>query len=38
VVDAIAVRPGRGRLYVSVHDMYDADKFGTAPGIEINVT
>jgi hypothetical protein len=38
VVDAIAVRPGRGRLYVSVHDMYDADKCGTAPGIEINVT
>ena len=38
VVDAIAVRPGRGRLYVSVHDMYDADKLGTAPGIEINVT
>ncbi len=38
VVDAIAVRPGRGRLYVSVHDMYDSDKLGTAPGIEINVT
>ena len=38
VVDAIAVRPGRGNLYVSVHDMYDAAKVGTAPGIEINVT
>jgi hypothetical protein len=37
VVDAIAVRPGRGRLYVSVHDMYDADKVGTATGIEIDV-
>jgi hypothetical protein len=36
-VDAIAVRPGRGKLYVSVHDMYDADKVGTIPGIEINV-
>jgi hypothetical protein len=37
VVDAVAVRPGRGKLYVSVHDMYDADKIGTAPGIEISV-
>ena len=36
-VDAIAVRPGRGRLYVSVHDMYDAEKVGTLPGIEIRV-
>ena len=36
-VDAVAVRPGRGKLYVSVHDMYDADKVGTAPGIEISV-
>jgi hypothetical protein len=36
-VDAVAVRPGKGRLYVSVHDMYDADKVGTVPGIEINV-
>jgi hypothetical protein len=36
-VDAVAVRPGRGKLYVSVHDMYDADKVGTVPGIEINV-
>jgi hypothetical protein len=37
VVEAVAVRPGRGRLYVAVHDMYDADKIGTAPGIEIRV-
>jgi hypothetical protein len=37
VVDAVAVRPGRGRLFVSVHDMYDADKVGTVPGIEISV-
>jgi hypothetical protein len=37
-VDAVAVRPGRGRLYVMVHDMYDAGKVGTAPGIEIRVT
>jgi hypothetical protein len=37
VVDAVAVRPGRGKLYVTVHDMYDADKIGTAPGIEIHV-
>jgi hypothetical protein len=37
VVDAVAVRPGRGKLYVTVHDMYDADKIGTAPGIEIQV-
>jgi hypothetical protein len=36
-VDAVAVRPGRGKLYVSVHDMYDADKVGTSPGIEITV-
>jgi hypothetical protein len=37
-VDAVAVRPGRARLYVSVHDMYDAEKVGTIPGIEIRVT
>jgi hypothetical protein len=36
-VDAVAVRPGRGWLYVSVHDMYDADQVGTSPGIEISV-
>ncbi len=36
-VDAIAVRPGRGKLYVSVHDMYDVEKVGTIPGIEISV-
>jgi hypothetical protein len=36
-VDAIGVRPGKGKLYVSVHDMYDAEKVGTIPGIEINV-
>lgn len=37
VVEAVAVRPGRGRLYVAVHDMYDADKVGTVPGVEIRV-
>jgi hypothetical protein len=37
VVDAVAVRPGRAKLYVTVHDMYDADKIGTVPGIEIQV-
>jgi hypothetical protein len=37
VVDAVAVRSGRGKLYVTVHDMYDADKIGTAPGIEMRV-
>jgi hypothetical protein len=36
-VDAVAVRSGRGKLYVTVHDMYDAEKIGTAPGIEIQV-
>ncbi len=36
-VDAVAVRPGRGKLFVSVHDMYDAERVGTAPGIEIIV-
>ncbi len=37
VVDAVAVRTGRGKLYVTVHDMYDADKVGTIPGIELRV-
>jgi len=37
VVEAVAVRPGRGRLYAAVHDMYDADKVGTTPGIPIQV-
>ena len=32
-----AVRSGSGKLHVSVHDMYDADKIGTTPGIEIQV-
>ncbi|HLB50284.1 MAG TPA: hypothetical protein VJL59_24950 [Anaerolineales bacterium] len=36
-VDAVAVRAGRGKLFVSVHDMYDAEKVGAAPGIEITV-
>ena len=36
-VDAVAVRPGRGKLFVSVHDMYDAGKIGVAPAIEITV-
>jgi len=38
VVEAVAVRPGRGQLYVAVHDMYDADKVGTTPGIQIQVS
>ncbi len=38
IVDAVAVRPGRGKLYVALHDMYDADKVGTIPGIEIQVS
>jgi hypothetical protein len=37
VVDVVAVRPGRGKLHATVHDMYDADKIGTIPGIEIRV-
>lgn len=37
VIEAVAVRPGRGKLYVTVHDMYDADKIGTIPGIELRV-
>ena len=36
-VDVVAVRPGRGKLYVSVHDMYDSEKVGTIPGIEMTV-
>ncbi len=36
-VEAVAVRPGRGRLRVAVHDMYDADKVGVAPGVEVQV-
>lgn len=37
LVEAIAVRPGRGHLHVMVHDMYDADKVGVAEGIDIRV-
>jgi hypothetical protein len=37
VVDAIAVRPGRGKLYATVHDMYDAGKVGTLPGTDVHV-
>jgi len=37
VVDAIAVRPGRGKLFATVHDMYDAGKVGTLPGIDLQV-
>jgi hypothetical protein len=37
VVDAVAVRPGHGKLYATVHDMYDADKVGTAAGIKMRV-
>ncbi len=37
-VEAVAVRAGWGKLHASVHDMYDAEKIGSAPGIEIRVT
>ncbi|HNS51973.1 MAG TPA: hypothetical protein PKO09_12425 [Anaerolineae bacterium] len=36
-VEAIAVRPGHGKLFATVHDMYDADKVGTLPGIDVTV-
>ncbi len=36
-LDIVGVRRGRGHLRVAVHDLYDADKIGTAPGIEIGV-
>jgi hypothetical protein len=36
-VDVVAVRPGKGKLYASVHDMYDAEKVGTSPGVEMRV-
>ena len=37
IVDVVAVRAGHGKLYVTIHDMYDADKVGTAEGIDIKV-
>jgi len=37
VVEAIAVRAGRGKLYATVHDMYDAEKVGTLPGLDVQV-
>lgn len=37
VIDVVAVRRGKGKLYVSVHDMYDSDKIGTAPGLKVSV-
>jgi hypothetical protein len=36
-VEAVAVRSGRGLLRVVVHDMYDADKIGVTPGVEVRV-
>ncbi len=36
-LEAVAVRRGRGKLHVAVHDLYDAEKVGTAPGVEITV-
>ncbi len=36
-LEAVAVRRGRGKLYVAVHDLYDAEKVGTAPGVEVRV-
>lgn len=36
-LDVVAVRRGKGQLRVAVHDLYDAEKVGTAPGIEITV-
>lgn len=37
VIDAIATRKGKCGLYVLMHDMYDSDKIGVAPRIEIKV-
>lgn len=37
VVEAVAVRQGEGQLHVALHDMYDAEKVGTVPGIRISV-
>jgi hypothetical protein len=37
-LDVVAVRRGQGILYAAVHDLYDAEKVGTAPGIEVSVT
>ncbi|MFQ5859686.1 MAG: hypothetical protein ACE5LU_29170 [Anaerolineae bacterium] len=36
-LDVVAVRRGKGQLRVAVHDLYDADKVGTAPEIQIIV-
>ena len=36
-LDAVAVRRGRGKLYAAVHDLYDAEKVGVAPGVEVGV-
>lgn len=37
IVDVVAVRSGHGKLYATIHDMYDAGKVGTAEGIDIKV-
>lgn len=34
-IDAIAVRPGRGKLRAMVYDMYDAAKVGVLPELEL---
>lgn len=36
-VEAVAVRKGSGRVRVAVHDLYDADKIGTGPVVEVTV-
>ena len=36
-LDVVAVRRGQGKLYVAVHDLYEAEKVGTEPGIDITV-
>lgn len=36
-VDAVAVRKGQGQVRVAVHDLYDAQKIGVAPGVPVQV-
>jgi hypothetical protein len=36
-IDVVAVRKGRASLHVTVHDLYDAEKVGTAPGLVVVV-
>lgn len=36
-LEAVAVRRGRDKLHVTVHDLYDAETIETAPAVEIRV-